>query len=43
MVICNSADTIKEAFLKSEDFADRGTFGEFFGINDRKQFAHFFH
>ena len=43
MVVCNSADTIKEAFLKSEDFSDRGMLGDFFGFDDSKQIAHLFH
>ena len=35
-VSLNSVDAIKEAFLKSEDFADRGVFGEISGLQDRE-------
>ena len=39
-VSLNSADAIREAFLKSEDFSDRGMFGELFDLHDREYQPH---
>lgn len=34
-VSLNSADAIREGFLKSEDFSDRGQFGQMFDLHDQ--------